>query len=328
MPDMRAVAVVSGPQGPTLEGVRVARPQPGPAEVLVRVRSAGVNRTDLRRTQQHHTLAPGERDIAGLEMAGEVVACGAEVRGVAVGERVFGMAKNAYAEYVVIDHRLVLPVPERFDFHQAAAIATVYPTAHDALLTNGRMARGDTVLVQAAASAVGLATIDIASVLGAGQVLGTVDREALVPLLRARGLHHALAARAADLAPRVLEATGGRGADVIVDMVGRGVLRANVECAALRGRIVSVGRLGGFTDEIDLDQLALKRLTLVGVTFRTRSLDEKRALLQVFRDDVYPHFESGRIAPLVDRVFALDDALQAQEYMARNAHFGKILLEP
>jgi len=328
MSDMRAVVVVAGPDGPTLELVRIARPTPGPTDVLVRVRSAGVNRTDLRRTQQHHALAAGELDIAGLEMAGEVVERGSEVRGVAVGSRVFGMAKNAYAEYVVIDHRLVLPVPAAFDYHQAAAIATVYPTAHDALVTNGRLMPGESVLIQAAGSAVGIATIQIARTMGASKVLGTVDREALIPTLREIGLEVALPAGADDLAERVSAANEGRGADVIIDMVGRGALAANMASAAMRGRIVSVGRLAGFTDEIDLDQLALKRLSLIGVTFRTRNLQEKRVLLERFQADVYPHFESGRLKPIIDRVFGLDEALQAQAHMARNAHFGKILLEP
>jgi len=328
MPDMRAVVVATGSDGPTLEVVRAPIPAMGPADVIVRVRSAGVNRTDLRRTQQHHSLKAGELDIAGLEMAGDVVDCGAQVQAVAVGDRVYGMAKNAYAEYVAIDHRLVLPVPSGFDYHEAAAIATVYPTAHDALVTNGRLTAGESVLIQAAGSAVGMAAIQIAAVLGASNILGTVDREAVIPKLREMGLHVALPAGAADLAQRVSAANEGRGADVIVDMVGRGALRANIESAALRGRIVSVGRLGGFTDEIDLDQLALKRLSLIGVTFRTRSLQEKRVLLDRFRTDIHPHLDSGKLKPTVDRVFPLAQALQAQAHMASNAHFGKILLEP
>lgn len=328
MSNMKAVIVVPGPQGPTLEQVTVPRPTPGPDELLVRVRSAGVNRTDLRRVQQHHALGPGEVDIAGLEMAGEVVACGAHVQGVQPGQAVFGMTKNCYAEYTLIDHRLALPLPAGFNFHQAAAIATVYPTAHDALITNGAMKPGEAVLIQAVASAVGLATLEIARLMGAATVIGTVERDLVVPELRARGLDLALRSTSPDLAAQVREATGGRGADVIVDMIGRGVLDANVAAAAILGRIVSVGRLGGFTDQIDLDQLALKRLSLVGVTFRTRSVQEKQALLQRFRADLFPHFESGRLAPAIDSVFPLGAALSAQAHMAGNAHFGKILLEP
>jgi NADPH2:quinone reductase len=328
MPSMKAVIVTSAAGGPTLQMVDTARPSAGPTELLVRVRSAGVNRTDLRRAQQHHTLAAGEVDIAGLEMAGDVVEVGAEVSGLAVGDRVFGMAKASYAEYVAIDYRLALPIPAEMDYHQAAAIATVYPTAHDALVTNGRLARGESVLVQAAGSAVGIATVEVARVMGAGTLLGTVDRDKLVPALRERGLDVALPAGATDTPKRVAEATGGKGADVIIDMVGKGVLADNIASAAIRGRIVSVGRLAGFSDEIDLDQLALKRLSLVGVTFRTRSLEEKRTLLSRFRADLYAHFEAGRIRPVIDRVFRLDQAHDAQAHMALNAHFGKILLQP
>ena len=328
MPHMKAVVVVAAPEGATLQLIDTVRPVSGPNDVLVKVRSAGVNRTDLRRTQQHHALAPGEVDIAGLEMAGDVVEVGEQVRGVAVGERIFAMAKSSYAEYVAVDHRLVLPIPASMSYHEAAAIATVYPTAHDALVTNGRLADGEAVLVQAAGSAVGMATIEVARVMGAGVVLGTVDRATVVPRLKELGLDAAFAAVPGELAASVMQATGGRGADVIVDMVGKGVLAANMAAAALRGRIVSVGRLAGFVDEIDLDQLALKRLTVVGVTFRTRSVEEKQALLARFRTDLYAHFDSGRVRPVIDRVFPLGEALQAQERMARNAHFGKILLEP
>lgn len=328
MPNMRAVVVIDGPEGPTLELQHIERPQPGAHELLVRIRAAGLNRTDLRRIQQHHA-SDGKRHVAGLEMAGEVVAVGSEVHGWAPGDRVMSQGNGCYAEYVAVDHRLALRVPEGLSWEGAAAVPVTFVTAHDALVTAGGMQRGHAVLVQAVTSGVGIAAIQVASVLGSSKVIGTTRALDRAAPLRELGLQLAIDSRSDPaFAQHVLDATAGRGVDVVVDMIGAGVLDQNLRCTALGGRIVSVGRMGGMKDTIDLDLLALRRVSLVGVTFRTRALQDKQRVNERFMADLGAALASGHLRPLVDRSYPLEQALQAQEYMRSNAHLGKIVLLP
>lgn len=322
---MKAICVVAGDDGATLSLQDVDTPAPGPRELLVRVRAAGVNRTDLRRTQQHFD-APAGPDVAGLEMAGEVVAVGGQVSRFGIGARVTALTRAAYAEYAVVDERFAVPVPASMSWEEAAALPVWYMTAHDALVTNGGLAPGGTVLVQAATTGIGVAAVQIARHLGAARILGSsisVDR---LPRVAEHGLHVGYDPRREPTEAVVERETGGRGVDIVVDMVGAGVLAENLKAAALGGRIVSVGRMGGFTDTVDLDLLALKRLSLVGVTFRTRSPAERERVLAAMLRDLGPGLADGTLRPPVDRSFPLAEALAAQEYMKQDRHFGKIVL--
>ncbi len=322
MATMRAVAIVEGDDGPTLETVSAPRPEPAEGQVLVKVEAAGLNRADLRRTQAHYRVSGPV--IAGLEVAGRVVETGSGVDAFRPGDRVAAMAPGGYAEYAAADEASTLRVPEGVEFVPAAALAVWYQTAHDALVTAGNFKAGDTVLIAAAKSGVGLAAAQCARAMGAAVVLGTARRPD--DRLRGVGFDRVLPGDAGALADSVTAMTGGHGADVVLDMVGAGMVPALMEAAALGGRIVSVGRMGGFCQTVDFDKLALRRLSLVGVTFRTRSREEKRAVRDAMLRDLSSHLSEGRIVPVIDRVFPLAAALEAQERMRANRHFGKIVL--
>ncbi|AJG22519.1 Quinone oxidoreductase [Cupriavidus basilensis] len=266
--------------------------------------------------------------IAGLEMSGDVIAVGAAVSEFKIGDKVMGMTTGAYAELATIDHRVALRLPPTFTYDQATAVATVYPTAHNALVTNGQFSSGKTVLIQGVASAVGIAALQIAKAMGAKRVIGTGRPNAKADRLAELGLDRFLINGQHDIPTEVLKVTDGRGVDVVVDMVGGPVISDNLECVALGGRIVNVGWVGGTKGEIDLDTLAKKRISLVGVSFRTRTIEQKTALFAEFARDVYPFFVSGALVPVIAATYPLSEALTAQDAMAEDKHFGKILLHP
>ncbi len=323
---MKAIVVVPGSNGSSLELRTVPEPKPGSTELLVRVRAAGLNRADLNRTQAHAAGA-GSTHIAGLEMAGEVIGMGDAVKGWALGERVMSMANACYAEQAVVDCRVAMKAPADLSWAEAAGLPTVYLTAHNALVTAGGLAREGTVLVQGVTSGVGIVAVQLAKILGASLVLGAARNAAQFERLNGLGMDYGIDVRATDVAAEVNRRTGGLGVDVIVDMIGGVALAANVACTGLAGTIVSVGRMGGMTDTIDLNEFARKRISLVGVTFRTRSIEDKQKVSQAFLSDLGAQLSDGRLRPIVDRTFPLAEALAAQAYMASNAHFGKIVLE-
>ena len=325
---MKAMVIVSGEQGGTLELRDVPDPVPEPQEVLVRVKATALNRADLAQRQGRYPAqtSAGDVVIAGLEAAGEIVGLGSGVQGCAVGDRVMAMCGGGYSELITIDHRLAMPVPERLSWEEAATIPVSYMTEHDALITNGRLQAGESVLINAVSSGVGIAALQIAKLFGAQPVIGSSGSPAKLEALQDYGLDRGINYHSENFADVILEMTDGRGVDIIVDHVGASHLTDNMRCMALLGRLVSVGRLGGRTHKIDLDLMALKRLHLIGVTFRTRTPDERIAIAQRCVADLLPAFAEGRLRPIIDRVFPLDEALEAQGYMTSNAHLGKIVL--
>jgi NADPH2:quinone reductase len=306
------------------------KPEPRPNELLVRVKATALNRADLFQRQGTYPRQAKAGDdkvtIAGLEAAGEVAGMGADVVGFSIGDRVMATCTGGYAEFVAVDHRLAMPVPAKMIWTEAATIPVSYMTEHNALITNAGLQSGESVLVHAASSGVGIAAIQIAKLFGAKPVIGTGSVPAKFEVLRSLGMDLGINHRTEKLADTVLAATGGRGVDVIIDHIGGPVLDENLRCMALRGRLVSVGRLAGITGELNLDLMALKRLHLIGVTFRTRTLDERIAIARACVADVLPALTDGRLRPLIDRVFPLDQALEAQAYMTTNAQLGKIVL--
>jgi NADPH:quinone reductase len=319
-------AAVVGDKG--LEIREIPAPRPKPNEVLVRVRAAGLNRAELAMAAGHkHGPLGGVGAVIGLEWAGEVAEVGAEVTGIKPGDRVMCSGNGGYAEYAVTDWGRVAGIPaNNMSFEQATTLPIALQTMHDALVSNGRLSAGETVMIQGASSSVGLMGLQIAKRLGASLVIGSSTN----PARRAR-----LAEFGADLAvdsgdpawpDAVLAATGGKGVDLIIDQISASVAKANMKAAAVLGRIVNVGRLGGAKGEFDFDLHALKRIAYIGVTFRTRSLDEVRAINRKMRADLWPLVEAGTLALPIDRIFPLDEAAAAQAHMRANAHFGKIIL--
>ncbi len=338
---MRAVVVEAG----ELVIAEVPPPVPGPGQLLVAVRAAGLNRADLLARRGRYvvgaSLRPGGAApvedpaaarppaVAGGEVAGEVVATGPGVTNIEVGQRVMAMARGGYAEFAVADARRAMRIPDRLTWTQAAAVPTTFCTAHDALRTAGRVQPGDVVLVNAASSGVGVATLQLARLLGAGTVVAVSTTAAKLDALVAAGIgpDHGFVGDDPDLVDAIIDATGGHGVDVVIDNVGGPAWATNLAVAALGGRIVSVGRLGGDRAEVDLDEVARKRVSLVGVTFRTRDADQSAAVVTSFVAEAGPALDDGRLVPLVAATFPLIEAAAAQAELATNRHIGKIVLE-
>jgi NADPH2:quinone reductase len=236
------------------------------------------------------------------------------------------MCSGGYAEFVTMDHRLAVPAPARLDWKETAAIPVSFMTEHNALISNAGLRAGESVLINAASSGVGVAGLQIARFFGARPLIGTGGSPAKLQALYPLGMDRGINTQKENFAEAVLAATNGVGINVIIDHVGAPYLKDNLRCMALCGRLVSVGRLGGRITEIDLDFLALRRLHLIGVTFRTRTLDERVAIVQSFVRDLLPALADGRLRPVIDRTFPLDQALEAQEYMRANRQLGKIVL--
>jgi len=249
-----------------------------------------------------------------------------EVTDVLVGDRVMAIANGGLSEEVVIDAALAVPIPVAWTYAEGAAAILGLMTEHNALSTNGRLQQGETVLIHAAASSVGLQCVQLAKYLGAGLIIATTRSDRATELLRSVGADHVVIIDhgGSGFADRVLDLTDGHGADVIIDHVGGPYLAGNIRCAAITGRLIGVGRLGGAEGVLDLETLAFKRLSLIGVTFRTRDAQEKAAIVTALCSNVDLNDESLR--PHIDRVMPWTEARQAQDLMAANFHLGKIVL--
>ena len=325
---MQAVLLetINGNITPTLSAMD--RPELRPGHVRVAVRAASINRADLLIRAGTHTSA-GSADapsVAGLDACGEVVGVAPDVSGIKTGDRVMAMVPGGLAEEVVVPAAAVVTVPSVWSFAEGAAAITALMTEHNALVTAARLQPGETVLVHAAASGVATQAIALAKVLGAGRVFGTTRSHSNSPVLRELGLDELIDVSDTNFADRILELTDGGGVDVIVDHVGGPYLEDNLRAAAITARIIGVGRLGGATGTLDMEELARKRVEVIGVTFRTRSDEEKFAIAQALRQvDLEAHADALR--PLIHRTYPWGKVLEAQEALAANMHVGKIVLE-
>ena len=321
---MRAMVVGDG----ALELRDIAVPQPGPGEVLVRVRAAGLNRAELAMAAGHaHGALGGAGAVIGLEWAGEVAGLGAGVEGVREGDRVICSGNGGYAEYAVADWGRINPVPaNNMGWEQAATLPIALQTMHDALVTNGHLRDGQAVLIQGASSGVGLMGLQIARLMGAKLVIGSSTNAERRARLVAFGADLAIDSGDPAWPDTVLAATDGNGADLIVDQISGPVANGNLKATRVLGRIVNVGRLGGSRGDFDFDLHAARRITYVGVTFRTRSKEEVREINRRMRADLWDAVEAGTLALPIDRVFPLEQANEAQAHMKANAHLGKIVL--
>ena len=318
-------AGVATEQGLALRDIQ--QPRPKPNEVLVRVRAASLNRADLitARGLPHGSHA-GIGAPVGLEWAGEVVETGAEAKGYSAGDRVMCSGTGGYAEFAVSDFGRVNPMPDGMSFEQAATLPVALITLHNALVTAGRLHAPDSVMIQGASSGVGLMGLQIAKLRGAGLVIGTSTNAERRGRLKEFGADLAIDTNEPGWPEAVLRATGGKGVNLVVDMLSGPVVAQTMKATAVLGRIVNVGRLAGARAEFDFDLHALRRIDYIGVTFRTRTLEEVREINRRMRADLWDAVTAGKLALPIDRRFALDAAVEAQAHMRANRHFGKILL--
>ena len=325
---MKAV-VITKPGGPeVLQLQDVPEPVPGPEDLLVRVCATALNRADILQRMGGYPQ-PGPKpplDIPGMEYAGEVLAAGARVEGFSPGDRVMGLlVGGGYAEQIVTHFRLAMKVPANLSWEEAGATPEVYITAHDALLQCGLVA-GETVLIHAAGSGVGVAAAQIAKMLGASLVIGTAGSAEKLAQAATLGLDVGVNYREQDFAEEVLKATGGRGVDVILDVIGADYWDRNMKSLAQKGRMVLVGLMGGNSTNANIGVLLQKRASVRGTTLRGRPIEEKGLATRAFEKSVLPHIASGRIKVVVDRVYPLAEAVAAHEYMGANQNFGKVVL--
>lgn len=324
---MRAV-VIREPGGPEVLELRaVPRPEPGEGEALVRVASSGLNRADLLQRRGRYPVPEGyPKEIPGLELAGTVEAVGDGVASVAVGDPVMGiLGGGGYAELALSPATSLVPIPDGMDAVTAGAIPEVYMTAYDAAFLQEGLSPGETLLVHAVGSGVGTAALQLARRIGA-RVIGTSRTPEKLERAGELGLEHGVLADA-EWPERVLEITEGRGADVILDLVGGAYLEGNQKVVARRGRHIVVGVPGGAEGVLSLRGLMGRRASIRGTVLRARPLPEKVELARAFAEHVLPGFASGELDPVIDRVFPAEEAADAHAHMEANLNFGKILLE-
>ena len=328
---MRAIVIPHPGPPEVLELREVPSPVPQRGEVRVAVRATAVNRADLlQRIGAYPAPADAPADIPGLEYAGVVDAVGDGVRDLVVGDRVFGLAGGgAYAEQLVLPARVVVKMPEGLSFVDGAAIPEAFVTAWDAMITQGRLCAGETVLVSAAGSGVGTAAVQIARAIGARSI-GTVraGAQAAGKLSRAQqlGLDEGVMIHEGRFAAAVLELTGGLGVELVLELVGGGFVEEVLRCVQVGGRILLVGLMAGVRAELDLGALLRRRVRLQGTVLRARPIEEKIAAAHLLARRIAPLLARGALRPVVDRVFSLAEAAAAHAWVGSNQGFGKSVL--
>jgi len=327
---MKAAIMVPGADGGAWDVRDVQRPVITPGHVLIRVHASSLNRAEFRRL---HTLRsrPGqpapEARTGGGDAAGEVVETGAGVSGIKPGDRVMGRCAGGFAEYALLDAREVMPAPERLSWEEAACIPIVFVVVHDALFVSGQLSAGETLLVTAAPSGVGVAALLLGKYLGA-KVIGTSRAAEKLERLKAHGLDVGVVTGADGFGEAVSRVIGEQGVDMVVDNIGADVLGPCLKTLAVGGRFVTIGRMSGATKaEFDVDLLAERRLHLYGVSNRLRTPAQRAESAKRFVTDLMPAFSDGRIRPVIDRFFPLDDIAAAGAYLEADQHVGKVVIQ-
>ena len=304
-------------------------PKPTGSQVLIRIKAAGLNRADLLQRRGVYPPPAGySPNIPGLEFAGEVAGVGSDVTNWSVGKRVFGItAGEAQAEFLLTDETLLARIPDNLSFTEAAAVPEAFITAHDAIFTLGKLKKGETLLIHAVGSGVGLAALQLAKAAGV-RVFGTSRTSEKLLECKEFGLDEAiLSGDRVDFAEVVMEKTGGLGVNMILDLVGASYFQRNLGSLAMKGRLILVGLTSGAVAEFDLRAALQKRLSIIGTVLRARPTDEKAVATRLFARDVLPLLERGEIRPNLDKVFAAEEVRLAHEYLESNVSFGKVVLE-
>ena len=323
---MRAIGI-SRPGGPeVLTPTTRPLPVPGPNEILIRVAAAGVNRPDALQRAGASDPPPGASDLPGLEAAGTIAAIGPGVTAWVPGDRVTALLPGGgYADYAVTHEDHALPVPARLSLPEAAALCETFFTVWSNVFERGQLQAGETFLVHGGTSGIGTTAIQLAALRGARVIATAGSPEkcaACVDLGAERGIDY----RHEDFVAVARELTGGRGVDLILDMVGGTYLARDIRALAPEGRLVMIAHLTGAKAELNFAQVMVKRLTITGSTLRPQSIEAKARIAAALRREVWPHLESGRLRPVMDRIFPLEEAAAAHARMESSAHIGKIVL--
>jgi NADPH2:quinone reductase len=306
----------------------VERPTPviGPGDVLIQVAAAGVNRPDVMQRQGRYPAQPGVTDIPGLEVAGTITQVGPNVHDWHTGDQVCALvAGGGYAEYCAAPAPQCLPIPRGMDLTHAAAVPETFFTVWTNVFERGKLAPGESVLIHGGSSGIGTTAIQLARAFGA-RVFATAGTAEKCAACEALGAERAVNYRDTDFVQAVREATGGRGVDVVLDMVGGEYVQRNIDLLAMEGRLVQIAQLGGSKSQINTTPILQRRLTLTGSTLRPRSVAEKAAIARAVHANVWPLLESGSVRVLVHAAYPLADAAEAHRVMESSAHIGKLVL--
>src|SRR5262245_14172076 len=301
-------------------------PQPGEGEVLVKIAAAGVNRPDVAQRQGNYPPPKGATDIPGLEIAGEVAALGPGAKRWKLGDKVMALVVGGgYAEYCPAHESHCLPIPPNLSMVEAAAIPETFFTVWHNTFERGRLAAGETLLVHGGSSGIGTVAIQLAKAFGA-KVVTTAGSAEKCEACRKLGADVAVNYKSEDFVAATKAATDGKGADVVLDMVGGDYIERNYEAAAVDGRIVQIAFLGSSKATVEFRRLMMKRLTHTGSTLRARAVADKAAIARAVEDKVLPLVASGKVKPLIDSTFPLREAAAAHSRMEASTHIGKIVL--
>lgn len=325
MSDNKMQAVILTEDGVTL--AEVDRPEVKPTQVLVKVASCSVNRSDLLTTQgKNYGHVGGAAKVMGAACCGEVVEVGSEVSGVSRGDRVMAVGAAGWAEYALADYRRTLPVPDGMDLILGGSYSSAFLTMHDAIVTNGEFKPGQSILIQGASTGVGIMGMQMGKHLGANLVIGTSTNAERRARLSEFGADLALDSSDPNWVDQVLDATDGKGVDLVIDQISGSIFNQTMSATKIHGRIINVGRLGGEKAEFDFNMLAERRLTYIGTTGRTRSLEEHAEVFRSAKADLWDAMEAGVFKMPIDSTFDLSEASAALERSAANKHFGRIML--
>jgi NADPH:quinone reductase len=327
LPRDMMVVEIAAPGGPEqLKPAVRPVPQPGENEVLVRVHAAGVNRPDVMQRQGRYPPPPGASDLPGMEIAGEIVALGANVSGLSIGDKITSLLPGGgYAAYAIAAAPLCMPVPAGLSMVEAAAIPETYLTVWTNLFERGRCKAGDVVLVHGGTSGIGTTAIQLAAAFGA-RVFATAGSQEKARACEKLGAERGIDYRTEDFVEVIRAETKGYGVDITLDMVAGTYVQRNLDIAALEGRVVTISLLGGSRAEISMGMILTKRLTLTGSTLRSRTVAQKAAVANAVRQNVWPLLEAHRVRPIVYATFPLAEASEAHRLMETSKHIGKIVL--
>jgi putative PIG3 family NAD(P)H quinone oxidoreductase len=328
VPAETAVIEIREPGAPDV--LRLAKrpmPKPGAGEVLVKVEAAGVNRPDVAQRQGNYPPPPGASDIPGLEIAGSVVALGVGVNHLKTGDKVCALVTgHGYAEYCAVPEVQCLPVPTGFSMIEAAALPETFFTVWTNLFERGRFQRGESVLIHGGTSGIGTTAIQLARAFGAKDIFATAGSADKCKACEQLGATRAIDYKREDFVKVVKDTTNKRGVDVILDMVCGPYVPRNISALAADGRCVTIALLGGNLAEVNFGVVMMKRLTLTGSTLRARSVEQKAAIAQALKREVWPLLEAGKVKPVLYKTFPLQEAAAAHALMESSAHIGKIVL--